>query len=88
MECALRTCAQAMTPDFNTISGLDPKFSGFQRTRSASVPGVTEPTRWLIPWVIALFRPEQCQSAQDDPGVARRGNSRVYCVFGDVALHS
>lgn len=64
MKCALHTCAQAMTPDFSTISGLDPKFSGFQRTRSASAPGVTDPTRWLIPWVIALSRPEQRQSVQ------------------------
>lgn len=34
-------CAQAITPDLRTISGLEPKFSGFQRTRSASVPTAT-----------------------------------------------
>ena len=49
-----RTCAHTMTPDFKTISGLAPKFSGFHRTRSASVPTATCPTRWLIPCVTAL----------------------------------
>lgn len=32
------TCAHAITPDFRTISGFVPKFSGFQRTKSARVP--------------------------------------------------
>ena len=45
-----------MTPDLSTISGFAPKFSIFQRTRSASLPTATSPTRWLIPCVMALRR--------------------------------
>src|SRR5712672_3675956 len=48
------TCAQAMTPDLSTISGLTPKFSGFQSTRSAKVPTAIWPTKCEIPCVIAL----------------------------------
>jgi hypothetical protein len=49
-----RTCAQAITPPLMTISGLAPKFSGFQRTRSARHPFATCPTRCDMPWVMAL----------------------------------
>src|ERR1700688_203086 len=44
---------QAMTPPLMTISGFAPKRAGFQSTRSASLPGSTEPIKWLIPWAIA-----------------------------------
>ena len=40
---------RAITPDVTIISGFIPKFSGFQRTRSASVPTATEPTMCDIP---------------------------------------
>jgi hypothetical protein len=49
-----RTWAQAITPPLMTVSGLAPKFSGFQRTRSARHPFATCPTRWDMPWVMAL----------------------------------
>mmetsp|Transcript_8525 Transcript_8525/g.18656 ORF Transcript_8525/g.18656 Transcript_8525/m.18656 type:complete len:272 (-) Transcript_8525:1560-2375(-) len=42
--------AHAMVPPLMTISGLAPKSSGFQRTRSASLPGCTDPTRCDMPW--------------------------------------
>lgn len=53
-----------MTPDLRTISGFAPKFSGFHRTRSASLPTSTEPTYLLMPCVMALryYRIRQVQS--------------------------
>ena len=36
-----------------TISGLLPKKTGFQSTRSATLPFSTDPTYWEIPWVTA-----------------------------------
>jgi len=38
-------CEYTITPDFSTISGFEPKFSGFHKTRSASVPTATCPTK-------------------------------------------
>ena len=48
------TCAHTMMPDLRTISGFALKFSGFHRTRSASLPTLTEPTYVLMSCVIAL----------------------------------
>ena len=45
--------AHAIRPPFTTSSGLTPKNAGFQSTRSASLPGSTEPTCSAIPFAIA-----------------------------------
>lgn len=64
-----------MTPDLSTISGFCPKFSGFQRTRSARQPGATWPTRWLMPCVIALAR------TVSDARRAQRGGTHGFTVY-------
>mmetsp|Transcript_5078 Transcript_5078/g.20381 ORF Transcript_5078/g.20381 Transcript_5078/m.20381 type:complete len:458 (+) Transcript_5078:528-1901(+) len=46
-------CAYAIWPPFRTISGLLPNHAGFHSTRSASLPGSTLPTRWLMPCATA-----------------------------------
>lgn len=51
---ATYTVAQAITPPLMIISGLAPKFSGFQMTRSAIHPLATCPMRCDIPWQMAL----------------------------------
>lgn len=47
--CAVPTVAQAMKPPLTIISGLAPKFSGFQSTKSARQPFATWPTMCEIP---------------------------------------
>ncbi len=71
-----RTCAHAMTPDLSTISGLAPKFSGFHRTRSASVPTATCPTRCEIPCAIALHSIE-----------APKSKGRLHLINGSESQH-
>jgi hypothetical protein len=75
-------CDHAITPDFSIIEGLEPKFSGFQRTRSASVPGATCPTRWLMPCVIALIyrQPKTLTNVNEF--------SRINSILGDITLDS
>mmetsp|Transcript_39931 Transcript_39931/g.118454 ORF Transcript_39931/g.118454 Transcript_39931/m.118454 type:complete len:262 (+) Transcript_39931:516-1301(+) len=46
-------CAHAMVPPLMTISGFAPNSAGFHTTRSASMPGCTEPTACAIPWARA-----------------------------------
>jgi hypothetical protein len=45
--------AAAIIPPLRISDGLTPKKAGFQSTRSASLPTSIEPTRWLMPCVIA-----------------------------------
>ena len=45
--------AAAMAPPFRISDGLTPKNAGFHSTRSASLPGSTEPTTCEMPCVIA-----------------------------------
>ena len=40
-------------PPLRIRLGLTPKKAGFHTTRSASLPTSTEPTRWLMPWLMA-----------------------------------
>ena len=47
--------AQAMNPPLSTSSGLAPNSPGRHRTRSASLPTSTEPTRWAMPCAMAGF---------------------------------
>jgi hypothetical protein len=44
---------QLIIPPLITSLGLAPKNAGSQRTRSASLPGVTEPIRCAVPDVMA-----------------------------------
>ena len=46
-------CAQAIVPPLMTISGLAPKWDGFQRTMSASLPTSREPMWSAMPWAMA-----------------------------------
>ena len=62
-----------MTPDLRTSSGFVPKFSGFQRTRSASVPTATWPTRWLMPCVMALSEADSSATKQEEENATTHG---------------
>ena len=42
--------AQALLPPLMTISDLAPNMEGFHKTRSASLEGSIDPTRWDMPW--------------------------------------
>ena len=69
-----------MTPDLSTISSFAPKCSGFQSTRSATLPTSIDPTCVSIPWVIALeARQATSQNGRD---------ARIDGVFGNVSLHA
>jgi len=45
--------AAAIVPPLRMSDGLTPKNAGFHSTRSASLPGSTDPTTSLIPCAIA-----------------------------------
>ena len=45
--------AAAIMPPLRTSDGFTPKNAGFHSTRSASLPGSTEPTTCAIPCAIA-----------------------------------
>ena len=46
-------CAQAIIPPLRTTCGRTPNIFGSQSTRSASLPGSTEPTSPSMPWATA-----------------------------------
>lgn len=83
--CAVPTVAQAMKPPLTIISGLAPKFSGFQSTKSARQPFATWPTMCEIPWQMAL-RGENNQIPFTL--LPRRVRSRIDRVFRNVSLDS
>ena len=45
--------AYTIAPPLITTSGRQPKNFGSHRTRSASLPGSTDPTSWSMPWAMA-----------------------------------
>jgi hypothetical protein len=45
--------AATIMPPLMIAAGLAPKKAGFHSTRSASLPGVIDPTSCAMPWVIA-----------------------------------
>src|SRR5690349_413924 len=72
-------CADAIMPPLITRAGRTPKNAGSQSTRSASLPGSTEPICWAMPWAtagqivyLATYRLARLLSAGPSPGSAPR----------------